>query len=147
MLEIEYKECYPEHIKLIDTGVFDPVELRTFLAEETQEHIFGQGLAKSAWVGVRPVAAAGLIPFYPGRRYVAWAIIGKNAGPHLRCITKEIRRFLEEFPAARIEMHVLSDFKEGHKWAKMLGFECETPNGMRKHSFYGKDEHMYARIK
>lgn len=147
MKEIEYRKCYPDHLKLIDTDSFKIDELKAFISPETSEYVFKHGVAKSAWVGLRCVAAAGLIPFYPGRKSVAWAVISKDIGPYMLPITKEVRRFLDEDPTPRIEMYVLSDFNAGHKWAKMLGFKCETPEGMRKHSYFGRDEFLYSRVK
>lgn len=147
MSDVTYMKCYPKHLKYIDTGSFDAQELAAFLQPEAEELVFGHPDSRSAWVGTKPIAAFGLIPYYPGRRYIAWAILSKDIGVRLLDVTREIKRLLDAHPAPRVEMHVLSDFKEGHKWAKLLGFHCETPDGMKKHSYFGKDEHIYARVK
>lgn len=61
-----------------------------------------------------------------------WALVSKQAAPHLARITKEIRKRIDTFNFNRIEIVVNRDFKEGHRWAKMLGFKCETPEGMEE---------------
>lgn len=144
---LEYRKCYPEHIKCMDLQGNDYDEIRAFLAPETAEFVFKQGVAMSAWEGFKPIAAAGLIPYYPGLRSIAWAVFSPAAGKHMTDITRKTLAFLREDKTPRIEMHVLSDFSAGHRWAKMLGFTCETPDGMKGFSPTGKTQHMYALVR
>ena len=43
-------------------------------------------------------------------------------------------------------MTVLKDFKQGHRWAKILGFELETPT-LRAYGPAGEDHAGYVRIR
>lgn len=47
----------------------------------------------------------------------------------------------------RIEMYVESEFAAGHRFARLLGFECETPQGMRGYMPNGDKAHQYARVR
>ncbi len=80
------------------------------------------------------------------RRAIAWTLIGKDAGPHMRAITRKVKQMLDDAAPERTEMYVDCQFQNGHRWAKMLGFTLEAPC-MRKHGYLGNDEALYARIK
>lgn len=102
--------------------------------------------AISGWDGVRCVAAAGIVSLWPGRA-LAWALLGKNINPkNMLQLTRKVRSAMDIHPAKRIETVVNSDFQEGHRWARLLGMECECAR-MRCHGIHGQDEAMYARIK
>lgn len=100
----------------------------------------------NSWTGVvhgSPIACAGTVTHWPGRHY-AWAVLGSSTAPHMRWITREVLRRLDELKG-RIEMTVLVDFKAGHRWAKMLGFEVETPC-MKGYGPVGESHAMYVRF-
>lgn len=99
----------------------------------------------AAWHEGRVLGAAGLINVWPGRA-VAWALLSKYIGPHLRECTKHIRFVLDNHPAKRIEMVVLKDFRAGNVWARLLGFKLETPNGMDAYFADGTAAMLYARV-
>lgn len=92
------------------------------------------------------MGAAGLLRVYP-TKCMGWALLSKASGPHMTELTRKIKSFLDQEPTERIEILVQSDFKLGHKWARLLGFKCETPEGMKKHGVNGADEYLYARVK
>lgn len=79
-------------------------------------------------------------------RYAAWALLSEDSKDYMLQITRAVKDFLKENDMPRVETHVLRDFDQGHRWAKMLGFENETPNGMRKYGDNGKTYDLYARI-
>lgn len=57
-----------------------------------------------------------------------------------------IMQYLEDLNIPRIEAHVHANHYQGHKLLNMLGFVCETPNGMKK--FFGNETgHLYARVR
>jgi hypothetical protein len=72
-----------------------------------------------------PVGAGGTLELWPGR-HMAWAILPPISGPHMLAVTREAYKRVR-IPPGRIEMTVKRDFDIGHRWAKMLGFELETP--------------------
>lgn len=80
-------------------------------------------------------------------RWQIWALMSEKTGKHMVQITRETKKFLETMSLPRVETHVRSDFKAGHRWLKMLGFINETPNGMKAWGDEGKDYCQYARVK
>lgn len=93
-----------------------------------------------------PVACAGVVEMWPNRGH-AWALLGDNAGPHMIAITRAIRAFLDALPLRRVEMAVDPDFPAALRWARMLGFECETPSPMRAYCPDGRGAYLFARVR
>lgn len=83
--------------------------------------------------GDKPVASIGRVTMWPGR-YELWAALSEDAGRHMIAITKAAKRLLQ-LCEGRLEIMVRSDFEQGHRWAKLLGFkhhhheERFLPNG------------------
>lgn len=144
MTEVIYRPCKIEHIRLIEPQEGSAMEKGAFLMPE-YSHMVDNSFAISAWVGLRCIGAAGILPIYSGRS-IAWAFMSKESGKYMRQITRKVRAALDMDPTPRIEMLVNADFADGHRWAKMLGFELEAER-MRKHGVNGNDESLYARIK
>ena len=145
MTQIEYRPCKQEHLALIRPQEHDRSLLASYMSPEFKDMLEGS-FAVSAWVDGKPVGAAGVIPLH-GDCALAWAMLGADAGPHLRGITRAVRKALDISPYQRIEMRVLYDFEEGHRWAKLLGFGEPEAARMRKSSTRGFDETLYARVK
>lgn len=91
-----------------------------------------------------PVASAGILPMWPGR-YQAWAYLAADAGKYMTKIHREVYGFLESTDAKRVEAVVDSDFRAGHRWIKLLGFEWEGT--MRCYTPDGRDCDRYARVR
>lgn len=104
------------------------------------------GNSWTALVGGRPIACAGLVEVWEGRAY-AWALLATDVGPHLLAVTREIRSRLAATPCRRIEMAVADGFDAGCRWARLLGFYCETPQPMRGYLPDGRAAWLYARVK
>lgn len=81
-----------------------------------------------------------------GGRYQGWCLLSIYANKHLISITRFIIYLLESIDYQRFELQVEDGFEEGHRWARILGFQCETPNGMKNY-FHGKNLYLYARYK
>lgn len=94
----------------------------------------------------RVVACAGMIPLWEGV-VRAWAVIGADIGPGgMTSLHRAARRAIAACPARRIEIEVVTSFKEAHRWVRMLGgFEREGT--MRKYTPDGQDCDKYARVK
>ncbi|RTL04991.1 hypothetical protein EKK58_09295 [Candidatus Dependentiae bacterium] len=144
MTELVYRKCTAEHIKLIVPQYGMEAEKMLYLSPEYAD-VLTENFALSAWAGVKCIAAAGIVHCNK-HRAVGWTLIGRNAGPYMRQITKKVRNVLDGYAVARLEMTVRTDFHEGHRWAELLGFEMEAAR-MRKHGLNGEDETLYVRIK
>lgn len=93
----------------------------------------------------RVVGCAGIIPIWPGR-FQAWAYIAEDIGPAgMVALTRAVRRFLA-LQHGRIEAHVVTGFKQGERWAKLLGFKRETPKPMRSFMPDGSSANLFARV-
>lgn len=91
-------------------------------------------------------AIAGIQPQWGGRG-VAWCLLSAMAGSHMLAITRAVRRYLDGVDYARLEMYVDAQHAEGCRWARMLGFRNETPEGMPRFMPNGNTAFMYGRAK
>lgn len=145
MTEIEYRPCKQEHIRYIDPQDGDSRSKLVYL-DPDYAYIINDHFSMSAWVGNECMGAAGIITLHKYQG-IAWAIVSRKAGPYMLAITRKIKKAIELHPCKRIEMRVIFDFEEGHKWAKLIGFgEPEAPR-MRSSGVFGEDETLYARVK
>lgn len=92
----------------------------------------------------KPLCVFGYTPLYPTRATI-WAFISKDAAPYFLHMTRIAKRMIDALPYKRIEMEVDYDFKEGHRWARMLGFTLEAER-LRGFRIDGGDSSVYARI-
>lgn len=90
------------------------------------------------------LACFGWVPLYPTRASL-WAYISAASGPHFVGITRIAKRLVDELAFRRLEMEVDCEFEQGHRWAKMLGFELEAER-LRGLRMDGGDSALYARI-
>jgi hypothetical protein len=74
------------------------------------------------------MVCGGVIPIWQGRGYV-WTMFSENSKncfvPVFRAMQKFLKLQMVLFP--RLEMAVPLGFETGHRRAKLLGFEIETP--------------------
>jgi hypothetical protein len=91
------------------------------------------GDAFTITVGDRPIASIGRVKMWNGR-FELWAMLSDEASAHMFKITRVAQRLLQ-LCEGRLEVIVRSDFEQGHRWAKLLGFgfhhheERFLPNG------------------
>jgi len=79
-------------------------------------------------------------------RALLWAYIHKDIRHKLAFLHKEIHKTINQLPYERLEMEVDYNFKQGHRWAKLLGFEVETEKA-RRYRPDGSDATIYVRYK
>jgi hypothetical protein len=103
-----------------------------------------KGHAFTAMVDGEVIGCGGIIEWWPDRCSV-WAIVGKDAGPHMRGITRMVRAVLDRYPSRRIEATVREDFAQGKRWIRLLGFGCD--GFLPAYSPLGEDVIMYSRIR
>ena len=101
-----------------------------------------------SWAGVAggDVVACGGVLQYWKNRGMAWAFLSERAGKHMVAMTRTVHRLLDDVPCARVEAAVECDFKAGHRWARLLGFELETERA-RKYLENGADCSIYVRVR
>ena len=94
----------------------------------------------------RPICCGGVIEQRPDYG-ILWSFVGSDVTPHdFPALHRLVRLFITDLPYRRLEMHVDVGFKNGHRWAKALGFYCEAPR-MRGFLLNGGDASLYARVK
>jgi len=76
---------------------------------------------------------------------LAWAFIGDIGPSTFLQVHRAVKQFLDECYVDRIEMTVDCDFPQGHRWARLLGFEMEAER-MRRYTPDGRDCALYARL-
>lgn len=141
-------------IRILD---FDPAHLTAMSLQDSQswmqpllddrhvEALRGQGRSWSVLDSDGAVlCCAGILPIWENRAE-AWSLISGSAGPRFVPILRAMRRELDRYPAARIEITVETDFEQGHRMARLLGFEREGT--MRSYMPTGRDYDLYSRVR
>lgn len=90
------------------------------------------------------VFCGGVHEYYPGRGE-AWAVVHKDCRRVFLAIHRVVKRFLLACTVRRVEAVVDCSFKEGHRWASMLGFQLETKR-MKEFGTSGEDCSMYVKF-
>lgn len=92
----------------------------------------------------RVVAVCGGMQLWP-ERYHLFAFMSRDSGRHMLEITRGTQRYMAAL-RGRIEAEVSEGFDAGHKWLRILGFQCDTPNGL-EWFFPGKRRgFMYSKV-
>lgn len=141
---ITFRPCAYEHVRYVEAQAKQRFEYDASMG--IAEDVVSKSIAMSAWDSWRCIAAAGVFDVWHDRA-VAWAVLSEYACTHLVPITRRCLFVLNSYPAKRIEMTVQAGFPEAHRWAQMLGFQCETPNGMEGFFPNGSTGYLYARVR
>lgn len=128
------------HLRRIDVQAAQKAE---FYSEGAEDQPAGE--AYTVLDGDEVVACFGLVRLFPGRG-LAWSVLSQNVGTRMVAITRAIRCLLDATPCRRVEMAVAAGFDAGDRWARLLGFQCETPVPLRAYLPGGVDARLYARI-
>lgn len=132
----------PVHLELIDLQ-----EKQIIFDEVIKDKNYAIGLKEMgrAWSlidedSLNCIMCGGIIDAGAGRGIV-WSLLSKHARHNMLKCTRETLKRLNGFK--RLELTV--SFPEAARWAEMMGFTCETPNGMKN---YINDEthYLYSRI-
>lgn len=134
----------PAHLKELELH-----EYMSYMQASIKEAHYGELLAQfpaySGLVEGQVIACSGIIQAGVNR-WEAWTLMSPETKDYMIPITKGIKNFLDEVKPPRIQTHVRADFEAGHRWAKMLGFKNETPDGMKNWGDDGYDYCLYSRI-
>ena len=116
-------------------------------------------LSFTGYCGDRLLGCAGLRPCWANRGELWIMLSATMRRSDMVWLHRQAKAFLEEhqlptiansrpiypYDFTRIECYVLENFVEGHRWAKMLGFESEGL--LRCFDPLGYDYRLYARIR
>lgn len=91
------------------------------------------------------VGGVAMDPAWP-HRGVVWSLVSAHAGPYMTGLTRAVRDWLDQVPVKRFELYVDAQFPQGARWARLLGFELETPNPMRHFLPNGNGAYMFGRV-
>lgn len=97
------------------------------------------------FVDDQPMACVGVSPYWKNRGEV-WAIIDKEVGGLFFGIIRKMKELLSNVDMDRIEATIQKDFKQGHRLAKLMGFQLEAET-MKKYGENGLDYSLYARVR
>lgn len=104
-----------------------------------------QTQAYSLVEGGEVLACAGVVELWRGRAMM-WSLLSRDIGGRILKVHRATKRMLDAVPYDRIEIEVAVGFEQGHRWARMLGFELEAAC-MRKAFMDGCDAALYAKVK
>jgi hypothetical protein len=90
------------------------------------------------------LAICGVMQLWP-ERYHLFAYMSRDSGPYMVSITRGVRRFLDTV-RGRLETQVSDGFEAGHRWVGLLGFRCETPEGMDWFFPENRRGFMYSKV-
>lgn len=144
MTRVTFKPCTVADLHEISPQRMQRAEYEA--AIPVSDELVRTSFALSAWVDGVCVGAGGFRAVWPGRA-VAWALLSHDAGPVMLPIARQLNRSLSMCPARRIEMTTRADFLPGARLAELLGFKCETPDGMKAFWEDGSDAYLFARVK
>ena len=95
--------------------------------------------------GAEVLMVGGAIKCWEGRG-IAWCFLAENIGTRFSAVHRHVKRFFSTQDFARLEAQVQLEFKQAHRWMKMLGFELECPLAR---AFFpdGSDAAFYVKVK
>ena len=102
------------------------------------------GDSYSAMVDGTVVAVGGIVPQCEGRCLLWMLVSTRLNGTMMIPFFRLLKATVEECNFRRIEAIVRCEFTEGKRLIEMLGFECETPNGMVNWFKNGERAYLYA---
>lgn len=137
---------------MIDVIPFKSEHLRTLTPQPEQQaewaDAVGAGMEGDGWsvqLNGKSLACGVLVALGDGRAAVQ-AFVGADAGPYMTKILRVTERALRVAPYRRVEATVVEGFVAGDRLMRLLGFELETPKGMRRFGPNGETHMLYARL-
>lgn len=122
------------------------VERPSLITEDEVNILTSNGQAWTVHMEGIPIACGGYLMIEDGVAHL-WSDICPGVGASgMLAATRYAMAVIEQLIAedvVRIEMAVKTGFKAGHRWARMLGFHCES---MKKSYYLDEDYSIYARI-
>lgn len=144
MTKVDVRRFEPHHFDMLSKFRED-IDMERYVNEGHLKALADSKYAYSIFVDDRLIACAGVVEYWHNRGE-AWAIVGREASPHMRRLSGIVTRFLDTLPIKRVEACVDVGFVAGHRWIRLLGFKMEAPL-LKSFRPSGKDASLYARIK
>lgn len=121
------------------------VNIRAGLFEDTLINLSKSKYAFTLLKDGIPVACMGITEYWTGRGE-AWAMFIPGNSEVFTRVFRACKKFLNSVNLRRIEATVRTDFLNGHRFAMMLGFECERYE-MKGYGPTGESYSAYSYIK
>lgn len=132
----------PEHLERLEaqTGRYYPQ-----ISPENRITLGQIGLSFTCLKDDRVLACGGVVQYWENRAE-GWCIFDQNLKFEMMGVHRAALRLLETAPFKRIEAVVNSQFYQGNRWAKALGFQVEA---LRLKNYFadGADANLYSRIR
>ena len=150
-MKIEILPYKAEHGLEIMTGL---VELHNNSQEEMEQAAVSNeensAAAYTLFIDGEPVAAGGMFLRHKGVGDV-WLSVSTKATKTPKLVIKTIKEYIEKVMQAaelkRLQTPILADFTTGLRFASALGFQCETPDGMKYYGYRGETYKLFSLIK
>jgi len=106
---------------MIEQIPFQPWHLDMIDTQEAQKSVITADVGGEAFTLIdgRILACYGAVRIWEGR-WMAWAVLSRYAKDYMLSVTRHVKNVMKKADG-RLEIIVESDFKEGLRWAKMLG--------------------------
>lgn len=79
-------------------------------------------------------------------RAIMWGYLSATCGKYMAALTRIARRLIAALPYRRVEIEVDCEFEQGHRWARIMGFELEVER-LRCWRQDGGDSALYAVVR
>ena len=118
--------------------------------KDVKEAVLDKGLSYTIWDQDDPIFIGGAL-YTNDYTASVWAVVSRSfrEGKNKFFVTRKVIEFLDHLQyndnMRRLQTTVVIDFNEGHRWAKILGFEVEGL--MRAFEPDGRDTVLYGRVK
>lgn len=139
---VKFKASHLENIDLQEAQK-DALDNMT---DAEKQYMYTSEFAYSILEGEKVLACGGIVKLWEGRAH-AWSLISGAIGRNYVALHKIVLRAMNLLDYDRVEMDVLAAHKEAVRWAEMLGFYNETPNGMINYMPDGKLYYKFVRVK
>lgn len=141
MIFVPYLPVHLKGLRLQDGQWADQILLTPAYAD----YLFKAG---PAWTGIHGGEVMGCAGVQDqGNKGELWALISKGCcGPLMVAVTREVKRNLARMQFQRLQFYT-RDVPEQKRWAGILGFTLETPQGMDGYCHDGARAFMYSRVK
>lgn len=139
---MEFVEFHPDHMTMLHAQPFQVPEMQ--LGVNNAHMLRDAGPCWTFFDGSTVIGCLGHITYWPGRVMV-WCIMGPAEAHHMRAISKRISNWLKaQAGRLRIEVTVDAEYPQAIRWAELMGFKCETPNGMKNYGPTGRTFLLYS---
>ena len=146
---IEFVPFRAEHLACLQLQA-----AQTYLTPLLKDHEYAAALELKdlTWTGKINgfvVGCAGIRPQWEGRA-ITWALLGQIQKSAWLSVTRKVVETMDlahQLGTKRIEANVKADFPPGRRWVELMGFELETPNGMRCFGADSSTHLLYSRVR